>query len=134
MDTLYTGLVITRRKTFAGSVTGTPTANVYKNGVLVGSPDNGTGSGDTWLFAATVPSGDVGDSIQIEASGVVSGQTQVIVLAEGQLVSLQDVSTPLAEIEKIPRSATALTAGAPTRWFNVGTDTNQDDVTVGPVP
>jgi alkylation response protein AidB-like acyl-CoA dehydrogenase len=55
-------------------------------------------------------------------------------LVKGQLVSLQDVSTPLAEIEKIPRSATALTAGAPTRWFNVGTDTNQDDVTVGPVP
>jgi hypothetical protein len=93
MDTLYTGLVVTRRKTFAGSVTGTPTVSVYKNGVLSGSPANGTGSGATWIFSATVPSGDVGDSIQIEASGVVSGQTQVIVLAEGQLVALQDVGS-----------------------------------------
>jgi hypothetical protein len=107
MDTLYTGLVITRRKTFAGSVTGTPTVSVYKNGVLSGSPANGTGSGATWVFTATVPGGTVGDSIQIEASGVVSGQTQVIVLAEGQLVALQDVSSIATDAE------TAATQTAP---------------------
>jgi hypothetical protein len=134
MDTLYTGLVVTRRKTFAGSVTGTPTVSVYKNGTLVGSPVNGTGSGATWVFAATVPSGDVGDSIQIEASGVVSGQTQVIVLAEGQLVALQDVATPLAEIEKIPRSATALTAGQTTRRSKVAATSATLDETIGPTP
>jgi len=91
MDTLYTGLVIIRRKKFAGSVTGTPTVSIYKNGILA-STANGTGSGDTWVFTATVPAGTVGDSIQIEADGIVSGESQTIVLAEGQLVALQDVS------------------------------------------
>jgi hypothetical protein len=124
MDTLYTGLVITRRKTFAGSVTGTPTVSTYRNGTLV-STVNGTGSGATWVFAATVPSGDVGDSIQVEASGVVSGQTQVIVLAEGQLVALQSVQEPIdadgLDLEEAMRIALAALAG---KVSGGGTSTN----------
>ena len=42
-------------------------------------------------------------------------------------------SAIVEEVQRVPRSSTALTAGAASRWTNVGTATDRDDVTIGAV-
>lgn len=86
MSFIYVGQVVTKRVVFSGSATGTPTAQVYVDGVATGSAVNGSGSGTTWVFAVTVPSADIGDYVTIVASGTVSGVSQQVEIAEGAIV------------------------------------------------
>lgn len=86
MSFLYVGQVVTKRVVFSGSATGTPTAQVYLDGVATGSAVNGTGSGSAWVFAVTVPTADIGDYISIVASATVSGVSQQVEIAEGAIV------------------------------------------------
>lgn len=68
---------------FSGSVTGTPTAQLYVNGVSTGSPVNGSGSGSDWLFTITLPGLDEDDWVEIICSGVVSTITQRSKILQG---------------------------------------------------
>jgi hypothetical protein len=95
MSFVYVGQSLVFRKRFSGSVTGTPTAQVYVNGVASGSPVNGTGSGDTWTFTLTVPSSSVGDSVVMEASGVVSAVTQYIELTQATVVEILPIGSTI---------------------------------------
>lgn len=88
MSFLYVGQVVTKRFVFSGTVTGTPTAQVYVDGVATGSAVNGTGSNATWVFAVTIPTANVGDWVSVVASGTVSTVTQYGTLAEGAIVEI----------------------------------------------
>jgi hypothetical protein len=88
MSFVYVGQSLVFRKQFSGTVTGTPTAQVYVNGSANGSPVNGSGSGATWTFTMTVPTSSIGDSIMMEASGVVSAVTQYIELVQAAVVEI----------------------------------------------
>lgn len=101
MSFLYSTQIVTKRIVFSGTVTGTPTAQLYVNGVASGSPVNGSGSGTTWVFAVTIPSATVGDYIVIEASGVISGVTQYVEIVSGSIVEIEEPASgwPLTETQ-----------------------------------
>lgn len=88
MSFLYVGQLVTKRVVFSGTVTGTPTAQVYVDGVATGSAVNGTGSSATWVFAVTIPTANVGDWVSVVASGTVSTVTQYVTIAEGAIVEI----------------------------------------------
>lgn len=85
---LYTGQVVYPRMRFAGTVTGTPTAQLYVNGVASGSAVNGTGSTDFWVFAVTMPTLVVGNYIEIEVTGTVSGVVQRKIVLQASAVEI----------------------------------------------
>lgn len=102
MSLVYTGQVITKLVRFAGAVTGTPTAQQYINGVTSGGSVNGTGSGADWVFSVEVSGSAVeGDSIQIEAVGVVEGVTQYKDILFGTVVSTADIEIDSATLDQI---------------------------------
>jgi hypothetical protein len=85
---LYSGQTITPRVRFTGSVTGTPTAQLFVNGSASGSPVNGTGSGAVWVFSVTIPSVSAGAYLEVEVSGVVSTITQTKTVIQASVVEL----------------------------------------------
>ena len=102
MSFVYEGQTVTKRIEFSGTVTGTPTAQLYVDGVANGSPVNGTGSGAVWVFAVNIPAASVGAWVDAIASGVVSGVTQTVEIVAAPLVEVYSLtaitnSSPVAD-------------------------------------
>lgn len=85
---VYADQELTIRKRFSGTVTGTPNAQIYVNGSASGSPIAGSGSGAEWVFTIAIPAVDVGDTVTVEAAGVVATVTQYLELLKATAVEL----------------------------------------------
>lgn len=85
---LYNGQTLTPRKRYAGTVTGTPSVQLYVNGSASGSALNGTADGAEWLFSVALSGLAIGDFVELRDTATVDGAVVTDTLVQGSVVAV----------------------------------------------